>query len=128
MSDLLRILRSYKDAWTRNDVAALAALYHDEFTLHYPGAHPLAGVHQGKLASLRVLGDVSRRVRRRLVSVVDLMVGEQRGALQVVEEWTRDGEVALLDRVLIYTVRDERLAECWLFDADADKVAHFLRD
>jgi len=128
MAETLRVLRSYADAWARGDVVALAALYADDFTLHYPGAHPLAGVHRGKAASLRALGEVARRVTRRLAEVVDVMAGERRGAIQVVEEWSRDGEVVLLDRLLVYAVRDELLAECWLFDADAAAVAHLLRD
>jgi uncharacterized protein len=128
MSDTLRTLRSYADAWTRNDVAALAARYADEFTLHYPGAHSLSGVHRGKPAALQILLEVSRRVTRRLTEVVDVMAGEQRGAIQVIEEWRREEEVALLDRVLVYTVRGELLTECWLFDENPGLVAHFLRD
>jgi len=128
MSETLSVLRAYADAWARGDVVALASLYHDEFTLHYPGAHPLSGVHRGKAAGLRVLGEVSRRVSRRLTRVVDVMAGEVRGAIQVVETWSRDGEVASLDRVLVYAVRDARIVTCWLFDADPLQVAHFLRN
>ncbi|MET0342143.1 MAG: nuclear transport factor 2 family protein [Polyangiales bacterium] len=128
MTDISGVLHAYADAWMRGDVSALAALYDDDFTLHYPGEHPLAGVHRGKPAALRVLAEVSRRVRRRLLRVTDVMSGAQRGALQVVEEWTREGETMQLDRVLVYTVRDGRLTACWLFDADARAVARFLRD
>lgn len=127
MSDTLTTLRKYADAWTRNDLAQVAALYADSFTLHYPGTHALAGVHRGKREALRVLGEVSRRVQRRLVRVIDVMAGEQRGALQVVEEWRRDGEAVQLERMLVYTTRDGLLTECWLFDADQTAVARLLR-
>jgi hypothetical protein len=33
----------YARAWLADDRPALAACYHDDFTLHYFGRHPLAG-------------------------------------------------------------------------------------
>lgn len=38
----------YAAAWQAGDRAAIAACYHDEFTLHYAGHNPLAGTHRGK--------------------------------------------------------------------------------
>ena len=37
----------YATAWLAGDRAAIAACYHDEFTLHYGGQNPLAGTHRG---------------------------------------------------------------------------------
>ena len=128
MTDILTILHAYADAWSRGDSAALAALYADDFTLHYPGDHALAGVHRGKPAALAALAEISRRVRRRLDRVVDVLAGEHRGAIQVIEAWSRDGESVLLDRVLVYTVRDRLLTACWLFDTDPATVSRLLRD
>ena len=42
----------YAGAWLAGDRAALAACYHDDFTLHYFGRNPLAGDHTGKAAAL----------------------------------------------------------------------------
>lgn len=128
MSDTLTTLRAYADAWSRNDAARLVALYADAFTLHYPGVHSLAGVHRGKAAALWALAEVSRRVERRLLQVIDVMAGARRGALQVLEAWRRDAECVQLERVLVYTVRDGLLTECWLYDADQAAVARLLRD
>ena len=36
----------YATAWLAGDRAAIAACYHDEFTLHYAGRNPLAGTHR----------------------------------------------------------------------------------
>ncbi len=46
------VIRAYCDAWQRGDVAAIFALYHDDFTLHYFGRSPLAGDHAGKAAAV----------------------------------------------------------------------------
>lgn len=128
MQDSLAAIRAYAEAWRRGDAPALAALYHDAFTLHYPGDHPLAGVHRGKAECLRILREVHARTDRRLIEITAIMRGGTRGALNVKERWRRDGEEALLDRVFIYSVRDGLLDNCWLYDADQRIVEHFLRD
>jgi uncharacterized protein len=38
----------------------------------------------------------------------------------------RDGMKAELERVFVYTVRDDRLHECWVYDADQELVDRFL--
>jgi len=124
--EIMRIVSEYAAAWHRGDPAALFAHYHDNFTLHYPGHHALAGTHIGKPAALRVLREVSARTNRKLLSVLDVMGGAHRGALNVTEEWTRDGETCVVERVFVYAVQDGKLAQCWLFDADQRVVERFL--
>jgi len=51
----------YATAWLAGDRAAIAACYHDEFTLHYAGQNPLAGVHRGKQAAFAALAEIARR-------------------------------------------------------------------
>ena len=63
----------YASAWLAGDRAALAACYHDDFTLHYFGRNPLAGSHNGKAAALGILAEVTRRTNRRLLAIVDVM-------------------------------------------------------
>jgi ketosteroid isomerase-like protein len=117
----------YARAWLAGDRAALAACYHEDFTLHYFGRNPLAGDHSGKTASLAILAEVTRRTNRRLLGVVDIMVGPERGALLVRERFERDGESTELDRLLVYAVRDGLLGECWVYDQDQALVDAFLR-
>src|SRR5436305_8869626 len=96
----------YASAWFAGDRAALAACYHEDFTLHYFGRNPLAGDHSGKIASLAILAEVTRRSNRRLLGIVDIMAGPERGALLVRERFERDGETAELERLLVYAARD----------------------
>jgi ketosteroid isomerase-like protein len=103
----------YASAWLAGDRAALAACYHDDFTLHYFGRNPLAGDHTGKAAALGVLAEVTRRTNRKLLAIVDVMAGPERGALLVRERFERDGRTAEVERLLVYAVHDGLLSECW---------------
>ncbi|MCK1637004.1 nuclear transport factor 2 family protein [Bradyrhizobium sp. 157] len=116
----------YAAAWLAGDRAALTACYHDDFTLHYFGRNPLAGDHSGKAASLGVLAEVTRRTNRKLLAIVDVMAGPERGALLVRERFERDGRTAEVERLLVYAVRDGLLAECWVYDQDQALVDAFL--
>jgi len=126
MTEISDILSAYALAWQRSDGDALVALYHDDFTLHYPGHHALAGVHKSKPEALRILKEVSIRTRRQLIEIVDVMAGSRRGCLNVRERWTREDEVVVVERVFVYTVREGKLDNCWLFDADQSIVKRFF--
>ena len=127
-NDLRTVLQAYADAWQRGDIATLTQLYHDDFTLHYPGTHALAGIHRGKATALQVMRTVSERTNRKLLQIVDVMTGTQRGSLNVVEQWSRGGETVQVERVFVYTVRDGKLHQCWLFDTDQQVIAKLLSE
>jgi hypothetical protein len=125
-AEIMKALERYVAAWRAGDLAALTACYHDDFTLHYFGRSPLAGDHRGRSAALRVLSDVSRRTNRRLVAIIDVMAGRRRGAIVAREAFQRETLKAEVDRVLVYTVQDGQLHECWVYDADQELVDRFL--
>lgn len=104
----------YAEAWRSGDLPAIAACYADGFTLHYGGRHALSGDHVGKAQALRTLAAFSARTGRRLVAIVDVLAGAERGAVIVREAF--GGTEAL--RVLVYRVEDGLLAECWVLDMD----------
>jgi uncharacterized protein len=121
-----RAVSGYAAAWLAGDREAMLASYHDDFTLHYFGRNPLAGVHRGKPAALAILAEVTRRTHRRLSGIVDVMAGPERGALLVREIFQRDGKTAEMERLLVYAVRDELLWQCWVYDQDQALVDAFL--
>jgi uncharacterized protein len=127
-TEIRTALLRYADAWRAGDLQALRACYHDDFTLHYSGANPLAGIHRGKAAALQTLAEVSRRTGRKLLTIVDVMAGPQRGAILARERFQKGDLVAELDRLLVYTVKDSLLAECWVYDTDQALVDRFLAD
>ncbi|MBR1238198.1 nuclear transport factor 2 family protein [Bradyrhizobium sp. AUGA SZCCT0182] len=116
----------YARAWLAGDRAALAACYHEDFTLHYFGSNPLAGDHRGKMAALSILAEVTRRTSRKLLGIVDIMAGPERGALLVRERFERDGKAKEFERLLVYAVRDGLLGECWVWDQDQAAVDAYL--
>ena len=112
----------YASAWLAGDRAALAACYHDDFTLHYFGRNPLAGDRAGKVTALASSPRSARRTNRRLLAIIDVMAGPERGALLVRERFERDGRTAEVERLLVYTMRDGLLSECWVYDQDQTLV------
>lgn len=116
----------YAAAWRAGDLQAMLALYHDDFTLHYFGRNPLAGLHRGKPAALAILAEVSRRTNRKLLGIVDVMVGPERGAILVRESFARDENAAEVERLLVYSVRDDLLHHCWVYDHDQALIDSFL--
>jgi len=126
MSNMQDVMNRYAEAWRSGDRTALAACYHDDFTLHYNGSNPLSGTHMGKAACLKILAEVSRRSNRKLEAIIDVMAGQQRATVIVRERFQRGEEVAVLERVLVYTIRDDKLHECWVYDQDQALVDRFL--
>lgn len=117
-AEIRETLTRYAAAWTAGDMARIVACYHDAFTLHYAGRNPLSGDHAGKLAALTTLGEFGRRTSRQLLEVVDVMAGRERGAIIARERLIVDGAPVDIERVLVYTVKDGLLHECWIYDAD----------
>ncbi|WP_420964509.1 nuclear transport factor 2 family protein [Bradyrhizobium sp. B120] len=116
-SDAIRhAISRYAQAWVAGDRQTMVTCYHDDFTLHYFGSNPLAGVHRGKAASLAILAEVTRRTNRKLAGIVDTMVGTERGGLLVREIFNPDGNPVEVERLLIYSVRDRLLSHCWVYD------------
>jgi uncharacterized protein len=121
-----RAVSRYATAWLAGDRQTMLACYHDDFTLHYFGGNPLAGVHAGKSAALAILIEVTRRTNRKLISIVDVMTGPELGAILVRERFARDSKTAEVERLLVYSVRDGLLHHCWVYDQDQALVDSFL--
>lgn len=119
-------LDRYAAAWLANDLPAIVACYHDQFTLHYFGSNPLSGDHVGKPAALATLAEFGRLTGRQLLGVIDIMAGAGRGVILVRERLGRAGDAHDVERVLVYRVQDGLLAECWVYDADQARIDALL--
>lgn len=115
-SEIRDAVERYAAAWKAGDLAAIAACYHEGFTLHYFGANALSGDHVGKAAALSTLAEFSRRTRRRLVAIVDVLAGPERGA--VIAREALGPDAVEVERVLVYAVQDGLLRDCWIYDRD----------
>jgi len=120
------VLRRCCDAWVAGDAATVVASYADDIVLHYFGAHPLAGDHSGKAAALAVLGKVAALTKRGTPEIHDVLSSDTHAAMLARESWM-DGDTPItLDRVLLFHVRDGKLAECWVYDGDQRTVDAIL--
>lgn len=117
-STIYAVVKRYADAWAANDLRAIVDSYHDEVVFHYFGRSPLAGTHRGKAACLAILKQVREKTDRRLVSIRDVLAGEFYGLIVAVERFERGGASVEIERMLRYSVRDGKLAECWVYDED----------
>jgi uncharacterized protein len=125
-SDIYTVLKRYADAWTANDLRAIFDCYHDEVVFHYFGRSPLAGTHRGKAACLEVLKQVRLKTNRKLVSIQDVLAGERFGLIVAIEQFERNGALVEIQRMFRYSVRDGKLAECWVYDEDQQLVDEHL--
>lgn len=119
------VVKRYADAWAANNLAAVFDCYHDEVVFHYFGRSPLAGTHRGKAACMAVLQQVRERTNRKLVSIRDVLTGEHFGLIVAVERFDRSGSSVVIERLLRYSVRDSKLAECWIYDEDQRLVDEY---
>ena len=117
-SAIRAVVKRYADAWAAGDLKAIVDCYHDDVVFHYFGRSLLAGVHRGKPACLALLKQVGEKTNRKLVRISDVLAGEHFGMIVAVETFERDGAAVTLERLLRYTVRDDKLAECWVYDED----------
>ena len=123
---IANVLNAYARAWSEGDLAAVMAAYHDDFVLHYFGNNPLAGQHVGKTAALGVLGEFSRRTNRKLIQVVSVMAGDRRGAIVAREQLGPDAAPIEVERVLVYRIAGDKLAECWGYDGDQAAIDRLI--
>ena len=115
------------ELWARiaaRDWHAFGQLLADDVVFHYFGSSDLAGTHVGD-AALAAMAQASVRSTRTLVEVVDVLDGPVLGALVVRERFERDGRSEEVQRVLLYRVVDDQIAECWLYDEDQPLIDEF---
>lgn len=121
----LDTLQRYANAWEAADLTSVLDAYAEDVVFHYFGDTDLAGDHIGKSSAIDAMAKASARSQRTLTEIVDVLAGESRGAIVVMERFERGGESVELQRVLLYRVVDDLIAECWLYDGDQDLVDRF---
>jgi len=115
-------IRRYCAAWRAGDLAALIECYDDDVVLHYFGRSRFAGDHRGKSAALTVLAQVQQLTHRKLLEIHDVLASEDHAVILARERFERDGRQVESRRVLVYHLRDGKLAEAWIYDDDQRAV------
>lgn len=117
-AEIRSAIERYVRAWESGNLSAIVDCYHDEFILHYFGSNELAGDHIGKAAALAALAEFGRRTQRKLRMIKATMAGPERGAILASEHLGVGDRAVTVERLLVYAVRDGKLSECWVYDAD----------
>ena len=134
MSDA-EVVRAYCNAWMAGDVMAVLTYYHDDLTLEWPGRHRFAGLHVGLQASADALLALQGATDRQPVEIIDVLEGSTTVAATVRERWTRTvdesgnesgAEVLEHTRVLEFTVVDEQLRTCRVFESQQGAIDEWL--
>jgi uncharacterized protein len=116
--EIYSVVKRYADAWLANDLRAIVDSYHEDVVFHYFGRSPLAGTHKGKAICLGILKQVREKTNRKLIVIRDVLAGEKFGLIVAVESFEHKGTVVEIERMLRYSVQDNKLAQCWIYDED----------
>lgn len=114
------LIRRYVAAQMAGDAATALACYADDLVLHVRGRSRHAGTYTGIEAYLdfvtRVHQDTDGAIE--IVEIHDILGSDDHAVLLVKERFSSGGRVAETDRVVVYELRDGKIAEIWNYDSD----------
>lgn len=120
-------MRRYVACWIGGDTAALPDFYADDVVMHHQGAGPLTATTEGKDAFFEMVGRIFQLAPDSEVYGPAFVAVGDGFAVMRVPELFRDGEHRFhTDRVVVYRIRDERIAEIWTYDPDQAGMAAFF--
>ena len=122
------VLESYAAAWGRGDPEGAFEFYADDVVMHLPGRGSLAGTHRGRTAVITAIRGLLDRTDGLPVEVevLDRLTSADRVALVLRESTSRGADHLELSRVNIYRVRDDRIVEIEIFEANQYEVDEFF--
>src|SRR4051812_34239073 len=119
-------MRRYLAAMESGDRETAFAFYADDLVAHVPGRSSLAGVLHGREAFAAYVRDVVARVDEIELELIDVLAGAERVALLVRERLRGPTGEIEIRRANVYRIRDGRIAEIWIHEADQYAVDEFL--
>jgi ketosteroid isomerase-like protein len=122
------VLAQYAAAWERGEPEAAFEWYAEDVVMRLPGHSRDAGVHVGKPAVIAAINALLDRTADHSaeVEVLDRLTSPSRVALMLREVVTRGDERLELRRVNVYTVRDDRIVDIDIFEANQYEVDAFF--
>ena len=131
----IELIRRYSAALTAGKASEALPFYAEDLILHIPGRSPHAGTFHGQDAVLAYCTRMYRDTEGRFqpLGIDDVLASDTHAATLVRRKVERHGRELFVDRVVIYRIVEERIAEIWVRDwdqyaydelfADADSVA-----
>jgi ketosteroid isomerase-like protein len=101
----------------------------EDIVMHVPGRSAFAGERLGKDAAVRYIQTVRDYYREGEIELelIDMLTSDDRVALLVRERFHGDGPPVEIRRANVYRVRDGRIVEISIFEADqytVDELVH----
>jgi ketosteroid isomerase-like protein len=115
----IEVMRSYISAMRARDLEAAFDHYADDIVGYVPGRSALAGTRRGRAAVEAYIREAIARAEGEVsLELLDTLVGEEHVAL-LLHEHLGSGENALdLRRANVYRIRDDKIVEIRIFEAD----------
>ena len=123
------VVRRFIEAMVARDVGAITACFADEVVFHIAGRNPLSGKHRGKQAVMTRLFQAWEEAFGGLeIDVHDVLATDDHVVVLSDRQATRDGRTLEMRSASVYHVRDELIAEAWLFEWDPYAMDEFLSE
>jgi ketosteroid isomerase-like protein len=121
-------MAQYAEAWSRGEPEAAFEWYADNVVMRLPGRSREAGAHEGKATVITAINGLLARTgdHSAEVEVLDRLTSGTRVALLLREVVSRGDERLDLRRVNVYTVREDRIVEIDVFEANQYEVDAFF--
>ena len=114
------LMTEYLDAARRDDWDTAFGYFAEDIVMRVPGRSRLAGDRHGKQAAVDYIQTMREHYREGGIELelVDMLEGDERVALLVVERFHRDGRTVEIRRANVYRVEDDAIVEITIFEAD----------
>jgi ketosteroid isomerase-like protein len=116
----IELMRRYNATLSAARVAEILPYYTEDCVLHIPGRSAHAGDYTGQDAVLayytRIFQDTEGKFENH--GVEDVMASDTHAASLVHWRVTRGNRTIDIDRVVVYRIVDEKIAEIWVRDWD----------
>ena len=116
----IELIRRYSAALTAGKASEALPFYAEDLILHIPGRSPHAGTFHGQDAVLAYYTRMYRDTEGRFqpLGIDDVLASDTHAATLVRWKVERHGRELFVDRVVIYRIVEERIAEIWVRDWD----------
>ena len=124
------LMRRYSQAMQAGEAATALPFYAEDLVLHVPGRSSHAGTFHGQDAVLAYYTRVFRETDGgpEVLAVDDILASDDRAAILVRWRLRRGDRSIDVDRVVIYRIVAERIAEIWVRDFDQYAYDEFFAD
>jgi len=110
--DVTLVRRGY-EAFNTGDVDTLTELFMESASWHTPGRGPLAGVHEGRDATLAYFGELGVQTGGTLRADLQHVAGDGDGCVIAIHHNSgdRDGKHLEVDCCIVFELKDGRITE-----------------